>query len=374
MKAKKIFLAISLALAPGWFSGWCVFAGQASPTLTKAKQEAESRGYVFYTNRDEIVAKAKKEGKLRILVNMEVPTLKAAAKAFGQRYPFINLYAEEITGIEMVQRTVLEMKSGQAKDWDVFYASRDLYSEYPPYLWKVDLLGMAEQGVLQIPPQIIDPKNRDIGAFYSRLVVSSYNKDLLPPDRVPKTWEDFLKPEFKGRKFAVDIGPRSIASLVPAWGLEKTLNYARALAAQQPIWVRGVSRTLTQMMAGEVALMIGTMYHTMRRAQLKDRAGVLQHVVLEPVPVYFHSEQAILATSQNPHAALLWLDWMASAESQQLADEHEPLGSSHYFKGGAVEQELRGKKLSWVNWENHSNLETWMAKVTEAYGFPKAEK
>ena len=130
----KIFLAISLALAPGWLGVWCAFAGQASPTLTKAKQEAESRGYVFYSNRDEIVAKAKKEGKLRILVNMEVPTLKAAAKAFGQRYPFINLHSEEITGIEMVQRTVLEMKSGQAKDWDVMYASRDLYSEYPPYL------------------------------------------------------------------------------------------------------------------------------------------------------------------------------------------------------------------------------------------------
>src|SRR5574342_688739 len=78
IKAMKVFLAISFALVPGWFGVWCVFAGQASPTLTKAKQEAESRGYVFYTNRDEIVAKAKKEGKLRILVNMEVPTLKAA--------------------------------------------------------------------------------------------------------------------------------------------------------------------------------------------------------------------------------------------------------------------------------------------------------
>jgi hypothetical protein len=95
---------------------------------------------------------------------------------------------------------------------------------------------------------------------------------------------------------------------------------------------------------------------------------------LEPVPAYHHSEQAILATAQNPHAALLWMEWMASAESQKLADEHEPLGSSHYFQGGAVEQELRGKKLSWVSWDNHANLEPWMAKVFEAYGFPKAER
>ena len=369
----RLFTTI-LTILFGWIGASGVFAGEASPVVSKAKQAAEAKGFVFLTNRDEIVAKAKKEGKLRISVNMEVPTLKAASKAFNQKYPFINLHAQEITGIDMVQRNVLEIKSGQAKDWDIIYASRDLYSEYQPYLWKVDLLGMAEHGVLQIPPPMIDPKNRNVGAFYTRLVVSAYNKNLLPSNQVPKAWEDFLKPEFKGRKFAADIGTRSIASLVPAWGLEKTLDYARRLAAQQPIWVRGVSRTLTSMMAGEVPLMIGTMFHTVKRSQMKDRAGVLQTIVLEPVPAYHHSEQAILATSQNRHAALLWLEWMASAESQKLADEHEPLGSSHYFRGGAVEQELRGKKLSWVSWENHANLEPWMAKVFEAYGFPKAER
>jgi hypothetical protein len=38
-------------------------------------------------------------------------------------------------------------------------------------------------------------------------------------------------------------------------------------------------------------------------------------------------------------------EWMASAESQKLADEHEPVGSSRDFRGGAVEQELKGKAL-----------------------------
>ena len=39
-----------------------------------------------------------------------------------------------------------------------------------------------------------------------------------------------------------------------------------------------------------------------------------------------------------------------------------------------VEQELRGKKLSWVNWEQHANMESWMAKLFEAYGFPNAQR
>jgi ABC-type Fe3+ transport system substrate-binding protein len=357
--------------------GWNVspiFAGQVSPSPATGKQAAAAKGYVSFSKHDEIVEKAKKEGKLRILVNMDPATLKAAGKAFNQKYPFINLHAQEITGTDMAQRNVLEIKSGQAREWDIIYPSRDLYSEYLPYLWKVDILGMAERGLLQIPAGMIDPTNRNIVAPYTRLIVSAYNKNLVSPEQLPKSWEDLLKPQFKDKKFALDIGPRPLAALVPAWGLEKTLDFARKLAAQEPIWVRGVSRTLPLIIGGDVPMMTGTMFHSVKRAQLKDRTGVLQHVVLEPVPVYLTSEQAVLATSQNPHAALLWLEWMAGAESQKIADEQEPMGSSHLFRGGGVEQQLRGKKVSWVNWDQHANMEPWMVKVFEAYGFPKAQK
>lgn len=362
-------IVTSIVLA--WLSAGAVFAGQAASTLANAKQQAEAKGYAFFTNRDEIVAKAKQEGKLRFLVNMEVATIRGATDGFMKKYPFIQVYGKEIDGTEMAQRNLLEIKSGQAKEWDIIYATRDLYSEYLPYVWRVDLFGMAEQGVLQIPPAMIDPKNRNVAAFFTRFIASAYNKTLVPSDQVPKAWEDFLKPEFKGKKFAVEVIPRGIASLAPAWGLEKTLDFARKIAAQQPQWVRGVSRTLTSMTAGEVPMMMGLMFSSAKRAQSKDRARVLQTVLLEPVPTYFQSEQAILATSEHRHAALLWLEWMAGPEVQKLADEHEPFGSSRYFRDGAVEQELRGRKLSSVGWEDQANHQAWQAKVFEAYGFPK---
>jgi len=345
-----------------------------APSAAKTKSAPPAKGYAFFGNHNELVEKAKQERNLRILVNMDPATLKAAAKAFNQRYPFISLHAQEITGTDMAQRNVLEIKSGRAREWDIVYPSRDLYSEYLPYLWKIDLLHMAERGVLQIPAAMIDPKNRNIVAPYTRIIASAYNKTSLSAEQLPKSWEDFLKPDFKGKKFAMDIGPRPMACLVPAWGLEKTLEFARKLAAQEPIWVRGVSRTLPSIVSGEIPIMMGTLLHSVKRAELKDRTGALQHLVLEPVPVYLTSEQAILATAQNRHAAVLWLEWMASAESQKIADDQEPMGSSHLFRGGGVEQELRGKKLSWVNWEQHANMESWMAKLFEAYGFPNAQR
>jgi hypothetical protein len=94
---------------------------------------------------------------------------------------------------------------------------------------------------------------------------------------------------------------------------------------------------------------------------------------LEPVPVRVSLQEAIRAGARNPHAALLWLEWMASVEAQKFMDEHEPLASSVHVIGGAVEQALKGKKLSTVSWESNQQMEQWQSKVFEAYGFPKAE-
>ena len=220
---------------------------------------------------------------------------------------------------------------------------------------------------------MIDPQNRNVAAFFSRFQVTAYNKNLVPPERVPKTWEDILKPEFKGRKFAVDIRPTEIAALVPAWGLDKTLDFSRKIAQQQPIWVRGGTRTLTAILAGEVPMMIGPNFERVKQIQAKDPLGVLQYVALEPVPLRLSEEEAILANAPNPHAALLWFEWMASPEAQKIIDEYQPLTSSIYVRGSVVERELRGKKLSVVDWERHQHLDQWQAKVFEAFGFPKAD-
>ena len=63
---------------------------------------------------------------------------------------------------------------------------------------------------------------------------------------------------------------------------------------------------------------------------------------------------------------------MASSEAQRLIDKYEPLASSFYVQGSAVEQELKGKKLSVVSWEENTSLGKWMEKIVEAYGFPRA--
>jgi len=339
---------------------------------TAGKQEVAAKGYASITNHDDIVAKAKAEKRLRVLAGMEPATIKATTTGFTKKYPFIDLMVQEFLGTDAAQRNFLEIKSG-AKDWDIHRLFGEYYTEYSPYLAKLDILGMAERKVLQIPAPMIDPNQRNTLAFFSRFHVTAYNKNLLGSNTAPRSWEDLLKPEWKGRKFTLDITPTGVASLVPAWGLEKTLEFARKLAAQQPVWVRGGIRALSMVQTGEVPLTLGINFSQLTRVQSKDASRALQYVIFEPVPVRLSGLQGIQATSQSQNAALLWLEWMASLEAQKMADDHEPLGSSVYVRGRAIEEHLRGKQVSVVSWDHQQRIAEWEAKVLEAYGFPKAE-
>ena len=315
--------------------------------------------------------KPKKEGKLRVLTSLENESLKPVSEAFKKKYPFIDLRAEEISGTDTYQRVILEMKAGTASGWDVNYLTTDYYDDYFPYLKKFDVLGMAQHGVLQIPTGMIDPTNRNIISYTTNTQIVAYNKKMIADANLPNTWEDFLKPEFKGKKFVVDIRPQEVANLVPAWGLEKTLQFARAIAAQNPIWIRGHSRTIAAMAAGEYAMLLGANLNATKRAMDKDRMGVLNYKVVEPVPIRIADHEAVYVKAASPYAGLLWLEFVGGPETQSIINRDHK--GSVFFPGTTPYQLTQGKKVSLVAWEHAPQLEELQKKVFEAYGFPKAE-
>src|SRR5262245_9108201 len=160
-------------------------------------------------------------------------------------------------GIRDIRACIAGDQAGLTKGQDVNDLTYDYYNEFLPHQKKIDIAGMAQQGVLNIPPQMIDPANRNIVAIGSGIQVVAYNRKLIPESQVPSSWEGFLKPEFADRKFVLDIRPKDISALVPAWGMEKTLDFARKLAAQRPVWARGNTGVVARMLAGEYALHIG---------------------------------------------------------------------------------------------------------------------
>ena len=274
-----------------------------------------------------IVAGAKKEGSLRALLGFDIPTIKALRDGFRKKYPFINPHFEEHGNPTESQRFLLELKTGRVSDWDISNVLSEAQHEFVPYLEKIDLRAMAEFGVLQIPPKMISPESRNIIALSSTVDASAYNKKLLPPDLVPKTWEDFLKPEHSGRKMLADIRTNSIAGLVPAMGLEWVESFARKVAAQQPIWVRGHTRYLVAMAAGEYRLFFGTYYHGVMRMKKKG-AQDLEALIVEPVPVRLTETHAIVKGARRP---------AAPAARRPAPGHHRVLRPDHARPGGGAQ-------------------------------------
>jgi iron(III) transport system substrate-binding protein len=345
-------------------------AAQSDAGLLQAKKEAEARGFIFVTSHDEIVAKAKAEGTLRILNGFEKDAIKALQEGFSKKYPFIKTRYEDVAG-ESAPRLMLELKTGRPVDWDIVHVNASMYSEYASYLEKMDLLQMGAKGVLQIPPKMVSPDSGSVVAAATILDVIVYNKSLLPAQLVPRSWEDLLQPEYKGKKFLLDIRPFAVAALVPAMGKEWVVNYARRLAAQDPLWMRGSSRALTGMAVGEFSIALSP-YHSI--VMQKRRGGEdLEATFLEPVPTRLSDIHGILKGAKHPHAAMLFLEYAAGPEGQKILDETE-VKSSVYSPGTKLEQLVRGKKISVIDWNHLDKQAAYEEEITAAYGFPKAGK
>jgi ABC-type Fe3+ transport system substrate-binding protein len=368
LRVWRVLLAFQFACC---FLSPAVHAASTTPESTKTKHEAESRGYIFEFSHDEIVRKAKREARLRVMSSLESDILKPVTQAFKKKYPFIDLRAEEISGTDTYQRMILEMKAGSAQGWDVNFIAGDFYDDYLPYQKRFDILGMAEHRILEIPIGMIDPVNRNIVAYTTNTMVVTYNKTLLPEEKVPSQWEDFLEPEFRGRKFLADIRPQFTSALVPAWGIEKTLHFAKDIAAQVPVWVGGHSRAIGALSTGEHAIYLGANLTGTKRFMSKDVAGALGYKMVEPIPLRIGDHEAVFDKANSPYAALLWLEFVSSAEAQKLIESGYK--GSIFSPGTTAFQVARARKVSLVDWRHYTKMQEYLGLVVRAYGFPKAE-
>jgi iron(III) transport system substrate-binding protein len=368
----RLFVAVGL-LVGSWLLSATADAASASPAVLEAKKAAESKGFVFVGSRDELLAKAKQEGALRVISSLDTESFKPMMETFAKKYPFIKLRMDEIGGPEAYQRFLLELKAGTVKDVDTSEASSEFYVENVAQAMKIDILGMAQQGVLTINPRMVDPENRNLVSVASSICGIAYNKNRIAAEAVPDKWEDFLKPEFKGRKFVSDIRTQCMATLVVLMGEEWVVKYARQIKDQQPVWLRGNARAMGAIATGEQAIHQMTFYNSCMDAARKDVTKSLVCKIIEPAPVWLRENQFLIKNAPHPHAALLFLEHMASREGQKIMDEYEPLKSSLYTDG-EVSRLIKGKKVSVNDHRTFLNMPKWMKLVVDAYGFPRAEK
>ena len=341
--------------------------------LLASSSVAAAEGYLTIGSRDEIIAKAKKEGKLNAISSLDAGTFKPMMQSFAKKYPFIEVRMQEIGGPEALQRFLLELKAGTVKDIDSSEASSEFYLEFAAHAMKLDILTMAQKGILGINAKMVDPMARNVVSVATTICSIAYNKNRIAANAVPDKWEDFLKPEFKGRKFIADIRPQCMASMMAGMGEEWVVKYARQIKEQEPVWLRGNARAMGALASGEQAIHQMTFYGSCVEAAKKDPTQSLMCKVLEPTPALLRENQFVLKSAPHPHAALLFIEHMASREGQKVIDDFEPIKSSIYADG-EVSRLTKGKKLAVNDYRTFQNTPKWMKRVVDAYGLPRAEK
>ncbi|MBI2985198.1 MAG: extracellular solute-binding protein [Deltaproteobacteria bacterium] len=311
----------------------------------------------------QVIEAAKKEGQVRIYSSMRKESTKAFIDAFRKKYPFITrVDHHRFTGLEESERVLAEFRVGRV-DMDVLLVRSELWERHKPFL-----AGPIDWKALGVPGDRIGKGGFETIWAGGSIAGIAYNTKVVPPDRAPKSWDDCIDPRWKG-KIAVYARPIFMMHLMPAWGEEEVVAFARKMAANQPVWDRDQTGAMEKVAIGETPLFCGGDH--VRWFEVHRKGAPVKLVNPEPIPTSEGRGFSLVKGAKYPNAAKLFMTFMASDEAQLLIDKTERRG--HRSVPGTLAYELtKGKKISEFTEEWDLRSKDLSKKIIEAWGFPVA--
>jgi iron(III) transport system substrate-binding protein len=266
----------------------------------------------------ELIAAAKKEGKISFYSALELNTAERLARDFEQKYPGISVRVERSGAERIFQRIAQEQGSG--------ISAVDVANSTDPahYLdWKKnDWLAayVPEDVAKHFPADQIDPDGTSATSC-AWFEVIGYNTEQVKREEAPKSYADLLDPRWRGK--IVKAHPSYSGAIMTAtFVLARDLGwpYLEKLSQQRVMQVQSAADPPKKILLGERAVM----------ADGNDYNLVLAKDQGKPVEVVYPAEGApliivpsgIFKNAPNPNAARLFQSYFFSAETQQmLVDE-----------------------------------------------------
>lgn len=259
-----------------------------------------------------LIEGAKKEGQL-VFYTSNTWIAGPVSQEFAKRYPFIKANVWRNDSKSILKRLTEEHAAGRYLA-DVVETSPEyitllvqasmLQDHYSPELSAYD-----EQAKVKGKRGVLAWTNREI------YISLGFNSQLIPPSDAPKTLKDYLDPKWKGKMSiaGTTTGARWVGAVLDAMGGE----FLKKLSAQE-INVQNISgAALSGLVAsGEVPLS-PTIFNSNIFTHKQKKAPVEWRPV-DPVIAGVGSS-GMIVNAPNPHAALLFLDYLHSKLGQQVA-------------------------------------------------------
>jgi len=291
----------------------------------------------------EIVEGAKKESKL-VVWDTTRGKGKEHFRAFEKKYPFIKVEQALVHSDEVVQKITMEQRAGRAPTADVIACNSVSYEQgkvdgvFTSFPWR-KVFGY-------IPAEAVDKGNFGVGV-YGNVWTMAYNTKLVAKDKVPKSYEDLLSPEWRG-KLAVDIrvNPWSYIASSGAWSVEKTEAYVKRLKENQPKFGRGGSAISQLLIAGDFQIAPVYLFNIIAARQT---GAPIDWIPMEPFGGNI-AGRAIPKGAPHVNAAVLYIAWVVSPEGQKSYEE--TIGRALPYEGLGTDNSkmLTGKKLGVLGW------------------------
>jgi iron(III) transport system substrate-binding protein len=305
----------------------------------------------------DIIEAAKKEGEVMFYGAITINSSKAVGDLFEKKYG-IKLKHWRGDATELINRSLAEARAGKPA-FDVTLGNevvmntlneRGLFAVYDPATAK------------GYPKSFRHPENK-MTPWRVLPYGINYNHQLLKQEQAPKTWEELLAPQWKGR-FAMANPGIHVTTLQFVLSLEKLLgaNWLKVVegwARQEPRLSRSLADAIQPMTSGEVPVSIG---------YIKDKfqyPGPIEYVRMEK---YLASVSFVAINRQAPHAnaARLFTDFFLGPEAQKIFGE---LGEyvfhpevDHKFK-----KDVKVDQIVVMRLPSNEELESWSRKLREMF-------
>lgn len=283
---------------------------------------ARNREIYLYKGADRearLVEGAKKEGPVSIYTSLNTRDSGPITAAFEKKYGIKTLLWRS-SSEKVLQRAVTEARAGRFLVDVLETNGPEMEAMYREKL----LTELHSPNFKDLSPAAF-PKHRNYVATRFNFFVIGYNTNLVKPDEVPGTYLDLAHPRFAGR-VGIEAGDTDwFAAIVKSMGDEKGLAFFRQLAQNKPQMRTGHTLLAELLGSGEIPLAATIYNHNVEK--MMARGAPVKWKALTPT---FGRPNAVgvAARAQNPHAGLLFADFMLSQQGQTMLRDLNRVPSS----------------------------------------------
>ena len=288
----------------------CLFSSSAGFAASAALSGSQLALYQGADRERILIEGAKREGRFTLYTSHT--WFRTFVKEFEKKYPFITVSEWRNDSKNVLRKVMEEAKSGR-----ILVDVVETTAEGMRIIQREGLFEEFYSPQAQHYPDELKPRGKN-GFFYlpDRETYNSlgFNTKLIPPANAPASLKDLVDPNWKGKMAitSTSTGVRWIGNVLETLGRE----YLDKLAEQE-ISVQDMAPAALINLIGSGEIPMSPTIFDANVTIAKRKGAPVEWRPLEPVVATVGSA-GVLTKASNPHAALLFLDFLLSREGQRL--------------------------------------------------------